>query len=185
MQGIEPFLQLLRIHQITPYLKSNSILVDLGCDVEMTLIKKLAPRMHQVIGLDLVVKNSRQKNIQIIKTDITQKLPLATQSADFVTMLAVLEHLHNPLSVLREADRILKINGTLLVTVPAPQVKWLLEKVIAPLGLVRSEMVRQHKNYFRPSELIELATKAGFGDISVTKFELGFNTLLYARKLKK
>ncbi len=182
MQGIEPLLQFLRINQAKKYLKPNSILVDLGCDYEMTLIKKYQDKMKKCIGVDSVIQPARFQNVQIIKADITRKLPIDSNSADIVTMLAVLEHLPNPEVVMKEVYRILKPGGRVVITVPSKYSKFWLEKVLAPLHLVRRDMINQHENYFTPTLLNQIAQKVGLTQIEAHYFEVIFNTFLIARK---
>ena len=185
MTGIEPLLQTLRINQALPYLKSGSVLVDLGCDFEMTLIKKVQHRMKKVIGVDSVVPSQKNGNLEIIQADLTKPWPIKPNTADVVTMLAVLEHLPRPDLILKEVYKILKPGGTLVVTVPSRFSKVILEKIMMPLGLVRREMIEQHQTYFTPQLLRQLATQADLQVIKAHYFELGCNTLLIARKQTK
>ncbi len=185
MTGIEPLLQTLRIRQALPYLKPGLVLVDLGCDVEMTLLKQVKAKMKKVIGVDSVVPAYKKGNLEIIQADLTKPWPIKPNTADVVTMLAVLEHLPKPQVILKEVYRILKPGGTLLITVPSQYSQWWLEKLLAPLGLVRKDMINQHKNYFKPDILTKLTQKAGFTQVRARYFEGIFNVFLHARKPSK
>jgi 2-polyprenyl-3-methyl-5-hydroxy-6-metoxy-1,4-benzoquinol methylase len=100
---------------------------------------------------------------------------------DVVTMLAVLEHLHHPENVAAECYRLLKPGGLMLLTVPSPTNKPLLE-LLAALRLVRPDMIEQHEHYFSHQELHGLAQQAGFNEIDIKPFEFGLNTFMKAVK---
>lgn len=181
MQGLEPFLQELRIRKIWPHIKWQGTLVDFGCDFEMTLIQKVKRQMKQVIGIDIVSQPKSFENVRILPADLEKKTPLAAETADTVTMLAVLEHLPHPDRAVKEAYRVLKPGGVFLVTVPSGRIETILP-ILAKLKLVRAEMIDQHENYFSHDHLCRLATQAGFSQVQVESWELGCNTFMKAIK---
>jgi ubiquinone/menaquinone biosynthesis C-methylase UbiE len=181
MQGLEPWFQELRIHKVWPHIPEGSTLVDFGCDREQTLVRRIGPLMKKVIGLDLVCRPQKRGNTQIMKADLEKKLPLHANSADVITMLAVLEHLPHPDRAVTEAHRILKKGGVFLITVPSPKTKKLLPW-LAKLKIVRQEMIDQHHNYFTYPQLRRLLKQAGFKRLTVESWELGCNTFVKAVK---
>lgn len=181
MQGLEPLFQLLRIQKVWPHLKTGGVLVDFGCDYELTLINRAKSSMKKVIGIDIVSKPRRFENVEIIPADLEKRLPLTTNSAHTVTMLAVLEHLPHPERSVKEAYRILKPGGVFLVTVPSPRTERLLP-LLAKFKVVRQEMIDQHENYFTHDHLRHLAKSAGFKKVEVSAWELGCNTFMKATK---
>lgn len=181
MINIEPILQHWRIYKIKPYLNTGGVLVDLGCDNPPPLLNRVAPQMRRCIGIDSIVENKVTGNIKFIKLNIKKTLPLKDAAADNVTLLAVLEHLKYPEPIINESHRILKKGGILLLTVPAPKSRPLLE-FLGRIGFVRKEMIDQHQNYFTKKRLKVMAQKAGFKQVQVSNFQLGFNTLMVAKK---
>ncbi len=181
MQGFEPLFQQLRIQKIWPHIHWGGVLIDFGCDEELTLVQRVKQRMKQVIGIDIVSQPQKFDNVEILPADLEQKLPLKNNLADTITMLAVLEHLPHPERAVSEAFRILKPGGVFLVTVPSPLTEPILPW-LAKLHLVRQEMVDQHENYFTHEALQHLAHTAGFKQIHVETWELGCNTFLKAIK---
>jgi SAM-dependent methyltransferase len=72
------------------------------------------------------------------------QIPLASASMSVVTMLDVIEHLPDPIAALREARRLLRDDGLLIVTVPAHA--WLWSEADELLGHVkryRRSLLRQ------------------------------------------
>lgn len=177
----EPIFQELRIRQVMKYIPKHAKLVDIGCDQPQVLIDRVCDEMASCIGLDIVVTEHKHGNVTILQQDLQKKIALPSNSATVITMLAVLEHMKYPKEMIQECYRILKPGGALLVTVPAPSSKPLLE-VFAVLGLVRKEMIEQHENYFTPKKLTTLAKSAGFSEVKVELFEFGFNTFMRAIK---
>lgn len=137
--------------------------------------------MKRCIGIDSIIENKTTGNIKFIKLNLKKTLPLKDKTADNVTLLAVLEHLTYPEEIIKESYRILKPGGVLMLTVPAPKSRPLLE-LLSRLGFVRKEMIDQHQNYFTKARLRTIARKAGFKDIEVKNFQLGFNTIMVATK---
>jgi SAM-dependent methyltransferase len=76
----------------------------------------------------------RARGLPVVRA-VTAGLPLATSSASAVTLLDVIEHLDDPVPSLREARRILKPGGVLVVSVPAHG--WLWSDADAALGHVK------------------------------------------------
>lgn len=132
------------------------------------------------MGIDKTVKSKKVGNIELKRCVLKKKISIPSRSTDTVTLLAVLEHLDHPMEILKECYRILKPNGVLLLTVPSPRNKPLL-KVLSALGLVRKEMIDQHKNYFTHSQLRSMFKQNGFNNIVIENFELELNTFAKAR----
>ena len=94
--------------------------------------------------------------------DMNEVLPIESEAADTVVLLSVLEHLREPQSLLREAFRILKNNGQIVVQVP-----WQWQIHEAPYDFFR----------YTPYGLHNLFQKAGFIDITVEP-QAGFFTMM-------
>jgi methionine biosynthesis protein MetW len=76
---------------------------------------------HEVVGLDIADTNLRRIagfGIQAIKHNLDEPLPFADASFDTVVASEILEHVFSPDLVLREAWRVLKPGGRVVLTVP-------------------------------------------------------------------
>jgi len=63
-------------------------------------------------------KIKRFKNVHVFQHDLTKKTKFKKSSFDVILCSEVLEHIYNLDASLKELKRILKINGTLIITVP-------------------------------------------------------------------
>lgn len=76
----------------------------------------------RVFGLDVseyACRKARQRGVEALVCDISsQVFPLPPDTFDRVTMLCCLEHIVDPGHALRQAQRVIKTDGTVLVTLP-------------------------------------------------------------------
>ena len=124
MMGVEG---LPRFKEVINVLKRHNVrarvLVDLGCnDGSLTIEMAKAVEAEEVYCVDIDVNAlniAKNRGLKTIIADLSNdKLPIQNGSADLVTALEVIEHLVNPDNMLREAHRILKNHGYLLLTTP-------------------------------------------------------------------
>lgn len=93
-------------------------LLDLGTG-EGSLAKQAKDKGFEVIALDADEARFQYKGeIEFRQGDLNQGLPFGDKSFDYVIMLEVIEHLQNPYFILREINRILKVEGILLLSTP-------------------------------------------------------------------
>jgi ubiquinone/menaquinone biosynthesis C-methylase UbiE len=179
--SIEPILQAWRFSKIKPYFPAGGVLVDIGCNDPPYTINRVREKMDFCVGIDAEIQNTVSKNYELKQCFIEKKVPVESELANVITMLAVLEHLDHPQAIINECYRILKPGGILLITVPSPLNKYPLE-ILSKLGIVQQKMIDQHKNYFTHQRLRDMFEKAGFNSASVESFQLGLNT--FARAIK-
>ncbi|KIW11696.1 hypothetical protein PV08_10998 [Exophiala spinifera] len=110
---------------LTPHLKPDSVIVDLGCGPG-TITRGFCAFVPngQVIGLDssdAIVEQARAvnpaseyPNLSFRVADITDRLPFDDASVDVVYTHQTLLHIPSPITVIREAFRILKPRGGML-----------------------------------------------------------------------
>jgi glycosyltransferase involved in cell wall biosynthesis len=179
--SIEPMLRNLRMRPVVQHIKPAEVLVDVGCDDPPLTLLAFEEKFKKLIGLDIIVKDRTEGKISLKYADFDTTIPLEDNLADTITMLAVLEHLDHPEAIVRELYRIAKPGGQVLLTVPAPPVKPILE-FLAKIRVVRPDMIAQHKNYFTKKRLQKIFTDAGFRQVEVKNFQIVFNTFLHAVK---
>ncbi len=103
--------------------------------------------------------------------DVDQGIPHEDNTFDFVTLLAVVEHLHNWPFVLMECHRVLNSNGVLIITTPKRKAERFIELYY-----------RNHKHvqYFGEEDFVGVP---GFKLEYYGVFEFGLNQLVVLRKV--
>lgn len=117
--------------QLIRQLLPKGRVVDVGCG-DGLFTHLFAQGSLEAIGLDPEtggIEQARRRTAEerypgtgpIFEVASGETMPLPDRSAHLVTMLDVIEHLDNPVAVLREARRVLTIGGGLFITTPAWQ----------------------------------------------------------------
>ncbi|MFA5337782.1 MAG: glycosyltransferase [Candidatus Omnitrophota bacterium] len=179
---LEKFLRKLRLRKIIPYIKNNQIVCDIGCGSHFMLLRKISNITKECIGIDKKVVSMQYSNLRIQSMRIDNTLPLEEDSVDIVTMLATLEHFENDSEIIKEARRILKPEGLLLITVLSTKAKGILHFLAFGCRLVSRSEILEHKRYYTAASLRELLTKGNLYKIEVNSFEFGFNLFCVASK---
>ena len=92
--------------------------LDLGCG-DGNYSKRLKDLGFDVIAGDIDVARFKYKNeIEFKHCDITKEIPFPANHFDYVLFLEVIEHLRNPYQVMPEINRIIKNNGSLIISTP-------------------------------------------------------------------
>lgn len=96
--------------------KKNNIL-DLGCG-KFSLVREFESK--NVVGLDISDMALRGTDLKIGKMlgDINDRLPFKNKTFDVVLLVDVLEHILDPIFVVKEAKRIVKKDGLIIFSVP-------------------------------------------------------------------
>ncbi len=71
-----------------------------------------------VIALDLFPEFFKAKGLQCQFCDLSDKIPLSDETADYLISQEGLEHIPNQVNAFKEFSRVLKLNGSLLLTCP-------------------------------------------------------------------
>lgn len=128
------------------YLKPGGLMLEGGCGMGHYLTY-YAARGHRVVGADfaqgaLKTLNSRQEHLRLVGGDVSA-LPFADESFDLYYSGGVVEHFEGgPEASLREARRVIKSDGTLLISVPYHSP---LRRVLHPLYKERWRKVEREK----------------------------------------
>ncbi len=141
---------------IAALLPRHWVVADLGCGTG-AITAELAPYVKQVIGVDqsaAMLKAARKRTAELPQVDLRRgelsQLPVHDASCDGVILSLVLTYVADPLQVLREAARVLKPAGCVVV-----------------VDLLRHDredfrhQMGQHWPGFSETELAELLISAG------------------------
>jgi SAM-dependent methyltransferase len=174
---LEPLLRRARIAKALPVIRKypHCRFLDVGCGWEARLLKDVEPYISRGVGVDRRAPAVESDKLMTVRVDLERTLPFESHTFDVVTMLAVLEHLGDPLRVLVEVRRVLRPRGTLILTVPSHAAKPVLEFLAYKLKLVNAAEIADHKRYYGRRDLRELSEQAGFRMHTHRYFQMGFN----------
>jgi len=144
--------------------RPNGHLLDVGCGSGW-LLRQMQNLGWNVEGVDsdsTAVENAQREGLQVRLGSLeAQQYP--DSHFDAITMSHVIEHVHNPLRLLRECHRILKPGGYLVVVTPNAE-SWghkLFKKAWLHLDPPR------HLHIFTISSLRNLVERAGFKKVKI------------------
>lgn len=162
-------------------------ILDIGCGYNALLSARLAKKGAYITSLDIKLnaKLNELRNIHPLEGTFEEHhLNFFDNYFDAVLLISVLEHLDNPVKVLRECHRILKPDGKLLINVPTWRGKKFLEMQSFVLDLAPMDEINDHKMYYDVRNLWPILIKAGFKpiDIEIKHYKLGLNLFAVARK---
>ncbi len=163
---------------ITP----DSKVCDVGCGVDVLFLQRLQNIARIRIGIDWQKTSTKFTGIHLVQGNINSGLPFDNACFDYVTLLAVLEHLENPEIVFQEAHRILSPKGILIVTWPSQLIDPLLHLLMVLRIVSSTTEADKHQPRKPASHWVRLAQTVGFTNTTHQRFELGLNNLLVARR---
>jgi SAM-dependent methyltransferase len=118
-------------------------------------LEEFQKRGYTVAGFDIMpeaVAHGRKRGLLDVRThDLSQPWPLDDNSTGAVVLLDVLEHMEDPVTVMRHARRILKPGGGIVFTVPA--YPWLFGDWDRRLGHYRRYTNRELRSQAEQAEL--------------------------------
>ena len=154
------------------HLAPSDVVLDVGCaNGAHTLVA--ARRCQRIYGMDYdprhlaVARRTAAArglgNAHLFAWDVTRAFPFAAGSLDAALFLDVIEHLHPRVAVLREIRRVLRADGTLLVSAPNRDSSW--RRRLRAAGLFAYSDPDHKIEYTREEFVAELAA-GGFTPVS-------------------
>jgi SAM-dependent methyltransferase len=160
---------------------------DFGCGYQAALIRRILPDVASATIADVAIapdlkEDQKVRAIEGVLPEVLSKV--SDTSLDIVMCVAVLEHLWEPETALREFHRILRVGGVAFMTVPTWLDKWPLEFSAFRLGLSPPEEMNDHKRYYSPKDLWPMLVRAGFlpQDIRCRRHKFGLHTFATCRR---
>ncbi len=164
-------------HLIRPHLGAGSRLLEIGCGAGNLLLQATVSGSYPV-ALDLSMQaltfvRSRLEEAQTgpdvpagftCTQAIGEMLPFRENLFDCVLLSEVIEHLESPQVPIREAARVLRPGGRLLITTPNYRSFWpLMEWAVDRLNMAPKMAGEQHISRFHPASLRRMVADSGLG----------------------
>jgi SAM-dependent methyltransferase len=162
-------------------------ILELGCGLRAQNLVALLPRARRVVGIDFRIAEDvkRIARTKFIEGPIdVASAGLEADSFDAILFISVLEHLWDPLTVLRGCHSWLRPGGVLLVNVPTWLGKVFLEYSAFQLQTSPKAEMDDHKMYYDKRDLWPLLVKAGFAPSSIRMSYHKFRLNLFAAARK-
>jgi len=156
MKLVDRYLQSVRIKKAKAYIRKNDSILDIG-SADGTMFEKLRTLIGKRVGVEPTIK---------------------------VTMLAVLEHIPTAQQTQMALDchRFLKPGGRVIITVPSPQVDYILD-ILLRLKLIDGMSLEEHYG-FKPEDTERIFRAPFFTLIKKRKFQFGLNNLFVFERLE-
>lgn len=174
-------IQLWRMQVAARWIPRGSRVLDIGCH-QGEFLKYLGQKIAPSAGLDPLYQGDGHFGDHILyPKEFNEGLPFKEGSFDTVTLLATIEHMHNKEAIAREARRLLRPGGLVIITVPSPFV----DKILSILLIFRvvDGMSLEEHHGFSPDELPAIFVQEGFRLAKMQKFQLGLNNLFVFERL--
>lgn len=192
---LEPVARYFRFHAAVDAIEKDKEVkvADLGCGPKIRFYhyaRKNNIQFEKYFGVDPLLAKSvlnefkKEKDITLINDPMDTKIPLKTESVDYLVGFAFLEHIDHPDKITQDAIRVLKPGGKAVFTTPSHMAKGVLEFLSFKLGLISPREIEEHKNYFNKEDLEGLLTDAHKKKVEMHHqyFEFGLNNLFILQK---
>lgn len=182
MKALDRYLQQVRINKARKFIRPNDTVLDIG-SADGTMFEQLRGTIKKGLGIDPILQ-------QPVETDLYRLIPGYFPDAcpqnerfDCITMLAVLEHIPEQVqkNLAQHCHRLLNDKGRVIITVPSPQVDYILN-VLTALRLIEGMSLEQHYG-FKAKQTPLLFPEPYFKLIHSHKFQLGLNNLFVFEKI--
>jgi cyclopropane fatty-acyl-phospholipid synthase-like methyltransferase len=162
-------------------LQAGSSILEIGCNLgQMTF--PLAEKGFKVVAFDLsknaIEKATKRadfykvKNVQFEVQDAEQYKGHEDESFDSVFSFSAFRYFPDPVKALKEANRVLKKKGTIIVDFPNKSCPWF--NLIKRAAFIKSHI---HDNIYSQQQIFIMMRKAGFVNVTFRKFLFTYKEL--------
>jgi 2-polyprenyl-3-methyl-5-hydroxy-6-metoxy-1,4-benzoquinol methylase len=170
---LSPWLRKRRINAVKPYLQGK--ILDFGCGVGV--LAGICGNENYT-GVDIDEESVKIAKASYPDLEFTCKLP-EDEQFDVVVMMAIIEHIDDPIELLKKFSALLKPNGKIVLTTPHPSVE-AIHTFGSKIKLFSSNAAEEHENLFDRKSMNNSLEKAGLNLLHYKRFLFGANQLFIA-----
>lgn len=160
----------LRVAEAVRILRSGQRLLDIGCGDGLlgTLVQDRFSEVYGVDIADMAVERAQLRGVKARKVNLNiEGLPFDDNYFDNITCLSTLQFVYDIIFVLRECNRVLKLGGNLILTVPNMRTYRRIFQIVVLGKFPRTAFVDEGYDggtlhYFCYHNLRDLLTQTGF-----------------------
>ena len=162
-EGVDPE----RLRSIVRAVQAGERVLDIGCGPGK-VAQAMAAKGADVVGLDFsstVLQSAAQRGVRVVQHDIDlSDLPFRAQTFDIVVFTQTIEHLFEYRHAVREAHRVLKDGGTLILSIPnIAHWRFRLWLLLGRFPYIEDTQTHsQHIRFFTVRDTRELCRDSGF-----------------------
>jgi 2-polyprenyl-3-methyl-5-hydroxy-6-metoxy-1,4-benzoquinol methylase len=157
------------------WIPTGSRVLDIGCH-QGELFKMLGQRIAPSVGIDPLYRANIETDVhQFLVQEFHEPLPFEDGSFDVIVLLATIEHMQEKSAVAREAKRLLRRSGLVIITIPSLFVDRILSFLLL-IGFIDGMSLEEHHG-FSPDDLPTIFAASGFSLKRRQKFQFGLNNL--------
>ncbi len=165
---LSPWLERNRIKNILPFIKGRSVL---DCGAGRGTLKEYLSSHVQYLGIETDDTIDKAPGTNILIADINN-LPTLSEKYDHIILSEIIEHLDEPVKVIKTLSTFLTPQGTIIISVSTP-FRYKFHGIASKLGLASKEAEEEHQYFPGKKELYELAQQTGLNVTRYKKTELG------------
>ncbi len=157
------------------------MVLDLACGAGF--LRDFLPGHCRYFGVDRIPPPDVTRfdaffSAELTHPDIFQRLnQWLPEQADVITLLAFLEHVKDPTTILKGIKPLLKGSGKVVLTTPHPMGRNL-HDALARIYICSRSGAAEHERFFNRTDLAEIADRAGYRTQSYRRFLLGLNQVV-------
>ena len=181
------FLSIRKLRNGLKAVSNFEAMADLGSGYSANVTKPIWKKFHNVYLFDFTLDKEglslEEGSIVFIEGDIMLTTKNFSRDLNLAVLNNVLEHVDDPIVLLKQIKRNLIPESVLFINVPSWRGKYFLEKAAFAFDLAPREEMEDHKRYYSKRELWLEIRKAGFmpSSISVKSSKFGLNVTAIVR----
>lgn len=185
-----PFLERQRIQKVSKFIKTDSTILDIGCGRAKLLTDLLAQgKTVSYTGIDILnsileANRSSFPNHSFYNSNVnSEQLPLELKDKyDYITLIALIEHIENAEQLLKHLSEKLNNNGAIIITTPRRGFEWV-HNLGAKIGLFNQDAAEEHNEVFpNKKSIAQLASRSGLKLVTFSYFLGGANQFAVLKK---